>query len=297
MRNSGISNIIELLIEGIEKQVIYKKHLIKIKNVSGQEIPVMINTTIQKDANDNLIGIIGAFKLVEEIKQFEDSVVRAKNLASLGALSAGMAHEIRNPLTSIKGYAQFIKSELKGDDELVSDISVIINEVDRLNGIIDRFLTFARPNQLKIFPASINKVCNDIIKLIRNEIHENDIVLNESYEEIPLLNIDAEQMEQAILNIVLNSIQAMNAGGELSLSTIYDKKSDFVEITVSDTGMGIMPEDFDKIFEPFFTTKDKGTGLGLAISSRIIEDHKGFLEVSSKPGIGTEFIIKLPIKN
>lgn len=297
IKNSGINNIFELLTDGIARQTIYKKHIIKIKNMSGVEIPVMVNTTIQKDANNNLIGIIGAFKLVEEIKQFEDSVVRAKNLASLGALSAGMAHEIRNPLTSIKGYAQYIKSELDEEDELVADISVIINEVDRLNGIIDRFLTFARPQQLKLLPASTNKVVSDVIKLISKEIQDNNIFINESYDEIPLINIDADQMEQALLNIVINSIQAMHAGGQLTVSTGYDKKSDYIEIIIADTGVGILPEDFDKIFEPFFTTKDKGTGLGLAISSRIIENHKGFLEVRSKRGVGTEFSIKLPIKN
>lgn len=297
IRNNDISNILELLVDGLERQTIYKKHIIKIKNVNGEEIPIVINTTVQKDANKKLIGVIGAFKLVEEIKQFEASVIRAKNLASLGELSAGMAHEIRNPLTSIKGYAQYIKSELKDDHELLGDISVIINEVDRLNGIIDRFLTFARPQTLKLFPASINRVCIDVINLVRKEMQENEVCVNETYEEIPLLNIDADQMEQALLNIVLNSIQAMQKGGQLRISTVYDKKSEFIEIIIADNGAGISAEDFDKIFEPFFTTKDKGTGLGLAICSRIVENHKGFLEVSSKPDIGTAFTIKLPIKN
>lgn len=296
IKNSGIININELLVDGIEKQVIYKKHIIKIKNARGEEIPLMINTSIQRDASNNIIGVIGAFKLVEEIKNLEESVIRAKNLASLGELSAGMAHEIRNPLTSIKGYAQYIKSELVGNEELSSDISVIINEVDRLNGIIDRFLIFARPRQLKLGTSDVNVIASDVIKLISKEVLDSNIQVNERYGEIPLITLDAEQMEQAILNIVLNSIQAMHGGGSLGISTNYDEASEFAEIKISDTGRGIPPEDFDKIFEPFFTTKDKGTGLGLAICSRIIEDHKGFLEVTSTRGKGTEFIIKLPIK-
>lgn len=297
IKNSCINSIFELMLHGIEGQIIYKKHIIKIKNIRGEDILVMVNTTIQKGANNNLIGVIAAFKLTEEIKQFEASVLRAKNLASLGALSAGMAHEIRNPLTSIKGYAQYLKSELKDNEELTSDISIIINEVDRLNGIIDRFLTFARPQQLKLSSASINKVCMDVIKLIDKEIKDNNIKVIESYEEIPLLNIDADQMEQVLLNIVINSIQAMSEDGEIRIKTNYNKKSNFAEIAIKDNGVGIAPEDFDNIFEPFFTTKEKGTGLGLAICSRIIEEHKGFLEVSSKPGLGTEFTIKLPINH
>lgn len=295
-KNNGIANIKELLIDGIDRQKIYKKHIIKIKNITDQEIPVMINISIQRDINDNLIGVIGAFRKVEEIKQFEESIVRAKNLESLGTMSAGMAHEIRNPLTSIKGYAQFIKSELGEKSDLMPDIIIILNEVDRLNGIIDRFLSFARPQQLKMELACVNDIVRDVIKLSSKEIHDNNIQILENYNEIPLTLIDIEQMEQALLNIILNSIQAMQEGGILEILTFYNDVSDFIEISIADTGCGIPLEYFDKIFEPFFTTKNKGTGLGLPISSRIIENHKGFIEVTSIPGNGTKFTIKLPIK-
>lgn len=294
--NSGMDNIKELLIDGIDKQKIYKKHIIKIKNASSQEIIIMINISIQKDINDNLIGVIGAFRKVDEIKQFEESIVRAKNLESLGTMSAGMAHEIRNPLTSIKGYAQFIKSELGENSDLTPDIIVILNEVDRLNGIIDRFLSFARPQQLKMELAFINDIVKDVVKLSSKEILDNEIQIIERYDDIPLSLIDIEQMEQALLNIILNSIQAMQEGGILEITTFYDKVSDFIEVSIADTGCGIPLEDFDKIFEPFFTTKNKGTGLGLPISSRIIESHKGFIEVTSIKGKGTKFTIKLPVK-
>jgi two-component system, NtrC family, sensor kinase len=231
----------------------------------------------------------------EEIKQLEASVLRAKNLAALGTLSAGMAHEVRNPLTSIKGYAQYIKLENCNNDELIGDISIIINEVDRLDKIIERFLTFARPEELKVTSSNVNKLLYDVVKLIKKESRD-DIIISENYGEVPLLNIDTEQMEQVFLNIILNSIQALSVGGELNIETICDVKCDFVDIVISDNGIGIEPENMDMIFEPFFTTKEKGTGLGLSICSRIIENHRGFLEVSSKPGIKTEFTIKLPIK-
>jgi signal transduction histidine kinase len=136
----------------------------------------------------------------------------------------------------------------------------------------------------------------NVVKLSSKEIKENKIEILEKYNDIPLTLIDIEQMQQALLNIILNSIQAMQNGGILEIATFYDDVSDFIEVNISDTGCGIPIEYFDKIFEPFFTTKNKGTGLGLPISSRIIENHKGFIEVTSIPGKGTKFTIKLPIK-
>jgi two-component system, NtrC family, sensor kinase len=262
-----------------------------------------IKHSIEVESNDEIGSLTNSFNSLinslnsteAEIKKLEASVLRAKNLAALGTLSAGMAHEVRNPLTSIKGYAQYIKLENCNNDELIGDISIIINEVDRLDKIIERFLTFARPEELKVTSSNVNKLLYDVLKLIRKESRD-DIIISENYGAVPLLNIDTDQMEQVFLNIILNSIQALAVGGELNIATFCDAKCDFVDIVISDNGIGIEPENMDMIFEPFFTTKEKGTGLGLSICSRIIENHRGFLEVSSKPGIKTEFIIKLPIK-
>jgi two-component system NtrC family sensor kinase len=262
-----------------------------------------IKHSIEVESNDEIGSLTNSFNSLinslnsteAEIKKLEASVLRAKNLAALGTLSAGMAHEVRNPLTSIKGYAQYIKLENCNNDELIGDISIIINEVDRLDKIIERFLTFARPEELKVTSSNVNKLLYDVLKLIRKESRD-DIIISENYGAVPLLNIDTDQMEQVFLNIILNSIQALSVGGELNIATFCDAKCDFVDIVISDNGIGIEPENMDMIFEPFFTTKEKGTGLGLSICSRIIENHRGFLEVSSKPGIKTEFIIKLPIK-
>jgi len=289
--------IIKLLVEGIEKDVIYIKHIIKIKGDNGTDIPLMINTSVQKDASGKLLGAIGVFRNVEEVKQLEESVIRAKNLEALGALSAGMAHEIRNPLTSIKGYAQYIKRELDPESELNGDISIIISEVDRLNGIIDRFLAFARPRELKLELCNINTIIMIIINLIKKDCLTDNVKVETELNEMPLTAIDFEQMEQVILNIVINAIQAMPNGGTLKINTKYNKASHIIQIEIVDTGEGIISDDQDKIFEPFFTTKEKGTGLGLAICSRIVENHKGIIELNSTPNAGTMFIIKLPVIN
>lgn len=290
----SIKPILKLLQDSLERRVIYIKHMIDIVDEFGSIIPVLIDTSIQKDSLGNTIGAIGIFRSIKEIQQFEESITRAKNLASLGELSAGMAHEIRNPLTSIKGYAQYIKSELTDKPELTSDISTIIHEVDRLNGIIDRFLVFARPNYPELQPEDINSLLSRLLNLYKREIPGNIHVLTD-FENLPTVLIDSDQIEQVILNMLLNAVQAMPDGGELSIRTRYLKQFELAEILISDMGLGISPQNYDKIFEPFFTTKNKGTGLGLSICSRIVENHKGFIEVSSTPGEKTEFIIRLPV--
>lgn len=291
----NVRPVLEQLQDCLESGSVYLKKIIHIRNHAGKETPIMLNTSLHKDESGKILGVVGVFRSVEEFVRLEESVVRANNLASLGALSAGMAHEIRNPLTSIKGYAQYIRSEIGEKSELHSDITIIINEVDRLNGIIDRFLSFARPSQPEVELSDVNLVVERVLKLIEKDLQPASVKLVTALEPLPPVLLDAEQMEQAILNIVINSLQAMQEGGTLKIHTGRTERSDFIEIVVSDNGTGINPEDCDRIFEPFFTTKHKGTGLGLAISSRIIENHKGFIEVDSTPGAGTRFVIKLPL--
>jgi len=206
-----------------------------------------------------------------------------------------MAHEIRNPLTSIKGYAQFIKMELGEGSPLSEDVDIIINEVDRLNGILDRFLTFARPTQPKLEKCSINDIIKDVVKLLGSDKLPQNIKLETDLQDVPESDLDYEQMEQALLNVAINAVQAMKSGGTLSFSTTYNPAEKLVEADISDTGPGIPSESLEDIFEPFYTTKPKGTGLGLSITSTIIESHKGFIEVKTVPGEGTQFTIKLPI--
>lgn len=294
---NNLSPLTKLLSDGLDKGIIYIKHVIKITDDTGAEIPIIINTSVQRDVSEKVIGVIGVFRSVEEMKMLEESITRAKNLESLGALSAGMAHEIKNPLTSIKGYAQYIKLELGPDSELSEDISIIISEVNRLNGILDRFLAFARPKKLNLESRNVNDIIDTVIKLVTKNLLTDKIELIISKNELPNILLDFEQLEQVILNLVVNAIQAMPQGGNLEISTYYLRNSETIEIDIKDTGVGISSEDQDKIFEPFFTTKEKGIGLGLAICARIVENHKGVIELSSTPKVGTTFIIKLPVAN
>ncbi|MFL0269269.1 cache domain-containing protein [Candidatus Clostridium radicumherbarum] len=268
------------------------KNLVKeTKNIAEGDMGQNINI----QSRDEIGSLAESFnKMLEKL---EESVTRAKSLEALGALSAGMAHEIRNPLTSIKGYAQYIMSEMNKDSELYSDMAVISSEVDRLNNIIDRFLAFARPNELKLEKCDINDIVKEVITLIKRDNTFDNIKLNINFGEIPLINADFEQMKQVILNIAINGVQSMPQGGELTISTFNNKILSMVEIEISDTGQGISHENVKKIFEPYFTTKDKGIGLGLAICSRIVDNHRGIIEVESIPEKGSKFIIKLPEDN
>ncbi len=233
-------------------------------------------------------------RVIKMSDELEKSVIRAKNLEDLAAMSAGMAHEIRNPLTSISGYAQYIQLELSQSSKLQEDISIIIDEVDRLNRIVDRFLSFARPKELKLKLEDINVVVKSAIKILNNELSCNNVKLDVNLNKVPEILIDRDQIYQVILNIAINGIQSMPQGGILNISTGYIKSSKTVYIDIEDTGVGI--EDYDKIFQPFFTTKDKGVGLGLPICLRIIQNHNGFIEVRKKEDKGTKFIIKIPLK-
>jgi PAS domain S-box-containing protein len=283
--------VTNLLSDGLNNGVVYAKYMVKIVNSSNLNTAVLVNTSIQKDSRGNIIGVIGIFRSAEELMKMEQSISRAKSLASLGVLSAGMAHEIRNPLTSIKGYAQYIKSELGENNELTDDVSVIENEVDRLNGILTNFLEFARPEKPNLKSEDANTVINRVVKLVKRDILPENIKIETELSDIPYIYIDENQIERVIINLILNSIQAMPDGGVIKLTTEKDNDN-YVNIIIEDNGIGIPKENYEKIFEPFFTTRNKGTGLGLAICSRIIENHGGFIEVTSAVNKGTRFILK-----
>lgn len=174
-------------------------------------------------------------------------------------------------------------------------MDIILSEVDRLNDLIERFLKFARPEKPKLELGKVNNLILSVIKLVSKDAQDSNVVIKTSLENMDSIYLDYDQMEQVLLNLMINSIQAMPQGGQLKIASSIIL-SDTLEIIISDTGIGIQPDDFDKIFQPFFTTKNKGTGLGLAICYRIIENHGGLIEVNSKVGLGTNIIIKLPIK-
>ncbi len=226
--------------------------------------------------------------------QTEEQLRRADRLSALGELSAGMAHEIRNPLGAIKGAAEILKDDYPSDNAKYEFIRILLKESDRLNNIVQEFLGFARPKQPEFRQADLNEVVESVLLLAAPEARKAGVRIDKKLDSaIGKRSLDAGLLKQALLNLVLNAIQAMPGGGTLFIESRF--LGDAVAVTVADTGIGISDGDRKKLFSPFFTTKKNGTGLGLAITYRIIENHRGSIDVKSEQGKGTTFTVKLPV--
>jgi signal transduction histidine kinase len=227
--------------------------------------------------------------------QTEEQLRRADRLSALGELSAGMAHEIRNPLGSIKGAVEILKDDYSPEEAKYEFIEILLKETDRLNRIVQEFLGFARPKLPEFQRADVNEAIESVLTLTAHEARKAGITVSRRLDpSIGKRSIDAGLLNQAFLNLILNAIQAMPEGGVLTVESGI--RDDRLEIKISDTGVGISEENRKKLFTPFFTTKKNGTGLGLAIVHRIIENHRGSIDVASEPGKGTTFTVRIPIQ-
>ena len=227
------------------------------------------------------------------IIEIEDQLRRADRLSALGELSAGMAHEIRNPLGSIKGTAEILRDHVATDDPKYEFAEILIKEVDRLNRVLQDFLSFAQPKPFEGGRFAVNKIIQEVAELVRQEAVKNKVNIHVDLTEDIEVPGRGEQIKQALLNLVLNALQAMPDGGQMNLSTTLSENE--VQVSVSDTGAGIPFENRERIFNPFVTTRDDGTGLGLAITQRIVQGHEGHIILRSEPGQGATFIVCLPL--
>lgn len=225
---------------------------------------------------------------------FKSIMSQYEKLAAVGQLAAGAVHEIRNPLTSVKGFIQLLKNELDGTPK-GEYINIILNEIDRINSITAEFLKLAKPSQPKKKAADLKDLFNDIRVLVDSEAFLKNIeIIDEIPESLPGILIDPEQIKQVIINVVRNSFEAMSNGGKLRVKCFDLASKRQVCLEISDTGEGMDEETVHRIFLPFFTTKDQGTGLGMALSKSIVERHGGHMEVRSVPNCGTTVCIDFP---
>ncbi len=241
--------------------------------------------------------------VIDNSKAYQQMKERDR-LAALGEMAAGLAHEIRNPLAAIKGATQYLDpSRLPGDDR--EFLSIIVEEVDRLNGVVSAFLDYSRPLKSNLAPGDVGDILQRTFRLLAPQVPTGIEVSIDVAPELPPVACDAEQLKQVFLNLALNAFQAMPEGGTLRVQAGLARddlsswrehrfRDDRVEVRFRDTGPGIPPEARESIFVPFYTTKEKGTGLGLAISQRIVKAHHGTLTAGSPPGGGAEFTISLP---
>jgi len=232
----------------------------------------------------------------EKMMAVEEKLRRAEKLSTLGEMAAVLAHEIRNPLGSIRGTAEILRDDYKPGDPKHEFIEIQIKETERLNRVVEDFLHMARPQPVDMRPCPVQEELEMIATLIKNDASERKIKLVLQAPTVPvIIKADGEKLRQAFLNIAINALQATPPGGSVIISTTVYKTA-LCEIRFRDTGPGIDIEILAKIFEPFYTTKPDGTGLGLAITKKIIESHKGTLLVESEPGYGTTVTVRLPMQ-
>ncbi len=233
----------------------------------------------------------------QELERIQAQLIRSEKLASLGELVAGIAHEINNPLTGILVFSSLMSNDSRLHPALKSDLATVIQETERCASIVKGLLDFSRESVPQKTWTSINDILDASLALVKNQaqFHNIDIVLDYS-PDIPAIMADPHQIEQVFINILLNASHAMENGGTLTIGTKLCPEHGGVVIGIADTGCGIPEENLSKIFDPFFTTKQtKGTGLGLSVSYGIINSHGGIIEVDSTVGVGTTFIIHLPL--
>ena len=264
----------------------------------GKMVPLEVSVSSLEGDNGTLLGDVILFRDLTEVQNLKREIERNQRLASLGRLAAGIAHEIRNPLSSIKGFATYFRERYKEVPEDEKTAEIMVQEVERLNRVIGQLLEFARPMKIDRKPTSLHTVIQHSLKMIQRQAQDKSInIYTNLSPEIKNVSVDADRINQVLLNLYLNSIEAMEHGGTLSVELSWDADSKRTKIAVSDTGAGINKEDLVHVFDPYFTTKQSGTGLGLAIVHRVIESHDGEVRVESEPGKGTAVTILLPVSD
>lgn len=243
--------------------------------------------------------VTAAIEIARDITRdinMQKTLMQQEKLASIGRLSAGVAHEINNPLTTILTSAMLLQEDLESDDPAFEELQTIANETLRCRKIVTSLLDFARQNKPQKMSANINTIISDSILLTQKQAAFKDIAVNA--ELTPLLPdqmLDKGQIEQALINLILNAVESTPEGGSITVTTAKNDSTNSIIIDIKDTGVGIAPEHLSTIFEPFFTTKETGTGLGLAITHGIIQQHGGAIDVNSRLDEGTCFTIVIPI--
>jgi signal transduction histidine kinase len=276
---------------------------IRLNHPGRGELSVHVNITpVQSNGekNSGAIAVLNDFSCAEKIEQKLDRVDR---LASIGTLSASMAHEIKNALVAVKTFTDLLLSR-NSENELAG---IVGREMTRIDSIVSQILTFSGPAKPVLSPIRLHEVLNHSLRLVQHQLGKKSIKLDRAFAAAPdVIKGDDYQLKQAFLNLFLNAIEAMPANGTLTISTTLieaaaettntsrEKNTTQLRVAIRDTGAGIAPENLGRVFEPFFTTKPKGTGLGLPITRRIVQTHLGTISVESQPNQGATFSIVFP---
>lgn len=282
-------------LDQVDKGGFVSEQELKLPSHTGRAIPVTVTITKIVGAQGNFIGHVFILKDLSRIRALELEIKQKEKLAAVGILAAGVAHEVRNPLSSIKGYATYFSSLFDPKSDNKKAASIMAEEVDRVNRVISELLEFARPIQLELKKTRIFELVDKALRLIKYEADPAGIKIISSVEpDLPEVEVDKDRLTQVLLNIFINAIQAMPSGGTLTVNV--KAMENRLQFEILDTGSGISPQDQANIFNPYFTTKKRGTGLGLAIAFKIIESHGGTITIESLKNKGTTFVISIPLE-
>lgn len=267
---------------------------ISLDDGSGSEKLLHITRLNIEDSEKHHTGTMLLIQDVSELRKLEIELQRNERHAALGKMAAGVAHELRNPLSSIKGLALLLKSKFVDDTDDRETADILVSEVERLNRSISELLDYTRADLPERTEVYIDEIIRKAVVLIQSDAEAAGVIVSSDYQTSHCpIGVDRDKLTQVLLNLFLNGLQAMPEGGQLNISTKAD--SNHLTIKISDTGIGIAPEIMDKVFDPYFTTKNDGTGLGLSLSAKIIEDHQGTITIDGVTGRGTTVTIRFPV--
>ena len=289
--NSGIRSTLTECVPVLDFEIYHPRK-------AGEIVSLALSATPIKDGKGGCDGAVIVLRDLREIKLLQEKVKRSEKLAAIGELAAGVAHEIRNPLSSIRGFAQFLQHSLKDKPQEKEYAETMVTEVDRINRVVTDLLTFARPMAVEISPTDITELIEHSVRLVEADALSRDVNIQMKISDLTKLPLDAGQITQALLNLLLNALQALPPKGTIEIGAELDSSDSRLHLWVKDDGPGIPPNLVEKIFEPFYTSHEKGTGLGLAIVHKIAENHNGEIRVNSPPkGMirGCCFSIIIPI--
>ena len=279
-----------------------------LRRLNGSTLPVEMSTAPLRGVEGKDLGVVGVFGDVTVVRELEAQLRRSDRLAALGTLAAGLAHEIKNPLTSLRTFTRHLSRKFDDAGFRQSFQEVVPRELERIDEIVEQLLDLARPSRLHLQPVAVRVLLDRVLDLYTHQLESRQIVVGREYARaVPAVPADPDLLYRAFVNLVANALEAMEPGGRLTVRTGWHHGPDpfgavprgrmarRLRIEIEDTGCGISTLDADKVFDPFFTTKAGGTGLGLALTHKIVEDHGGTISFRSAPGRGTTFRILLPL--
>lgn len=303
VKGLDLKSFIDFSVTGIEKTLLESRPVLEREYLhrqpSGQTVPMTLSVTPILNQENTCSGAVMVLRDLREIKRLEAKVRHSEKLAAIGKLAAGVAHEVRNPLSSIRGFARFLAHSLNDRPKEKEYAEIMVKEVDRINRVVNDLLTFARPLEPDLAPTDVAKLVEHAVRLIESDARLRNVTVDTNVsEDLDDPFLDANQMTQALLNLTLNALQEVGEQGTITIGAEKDETGSLLHLWVADDGPGISRDKIDKIFDPFFTTRETGTGLGLSIVHKIVENHGGEIRIDSPlptEDRGCRFTMILPV--